>query len=287
MLSYLTEKVFTIDIGPNIIMGLDEGNGVILFDTGLDESVAKKIDKSIGKPVSTIINSHSHADHIGGNHYFQKKYNSKVYVANQEISFVTNPELEPSLLNGGFWEAIKKDKFLSAKPSKAEPLDHNFLKSKGIEVIELSGHSPSLTGFKIDSIIYLSDAVFSTEIIEKYKVLYLYDVSRFIISLTKIEETPFEIGVICHKGIFTKEELKTIIEVNRNHTSLIKNMLIESANNSSDYEITKYLMDKLNIDPTLTIYLLILSTIRGYLSTLQNEGVLEPIFDKGVLWKKR
>ncbi len=287
MISYLTERVFTIDIGPNLIMGLDEGDSTIIFDTGIDESVARKIDKAIGKPTSTIINSHSHADHIGGNHYFQKKYNTKVYAPSGEISFISNPELEPSLLNGGFWDYAAKDKFLCAKPSIAEPLDYDLLSKKGIEPIDLAGHSPSMTGFKVDGIIYLGDAVFSSEIIEKYKVLYLYDVSKFVNSLKKIEETHFEKAVICHKGVFDKEELNKVIESNKIHSTEIKALLIEAADNSSDYEITEYILDKLGINPNLTIYLLILSTIRSYLSSLQNEGVLEPIFDKGVLWKKR
>jgi len=51
-------------------MGMNTDEGVILFDSCIDESVARKIDKNLSKNISAIVNSHSHADHIGGNYYF-------------------------------------------------------------------------------------------------------------------------------------------------------------------------------------------------------------------------
>lgn len=287
MIQYINEKVFTIDTGPNMFMGFDEGNSVILFDTGIDDSVGKKIDKIVGKPVSLIVNSHSHADHIGGNSYFQKRYNSKVFAEPGELSFLTNTELEPSLLNGGYWEFLLSDKFLKAKNSMVEPIDRGILSQKGIEILDLSGHSPSLIGLKIDKIVYLGDALFSGDIIEKYRVLYLYDVGRFEKSLSKIEELNFEKAVICHKGLYDKEAIHDLIDINKKHTATIKSLILENSQVTTDYEITEAILNKLSIEPNLTIYMLILSTIRGYLSYLQKTGEVEMVFDKGVRWKRK
>jgi len=287
MISYISQQIFTIDIGPNMILGFDDGKDVILFDTCIDESVSKKIDKAIGKRVSAIVNSHSHADHIGGNYYFQKKYSTKVYIDEKELSFVTSPELEPALLNGGLCSLAAKDKFLKSKESIAEPIKRNLLLEKGIEVIDLPGHSPSMTGFKIDDTVYLGDAIFSEDIIKKYKVLYLYDADRFNNSLEIIENLPFDRAIISHKGLFDKEEISKIINSNKEHTSEIRSLIFDVANNSTESEILKCLFEKLNINPNLSIYLLIKSTLKGYLSSLQNAGLLEAIFDKGLLWKKR
>jgi len=101
--------------------------GVILFDSCIDESVARKIDKNLSKNISAIVNSHSHADHIGGNYYFQKKYNCSIYVHPSELSFLHRPDLEPSLLNGGFSAQLNSSKFICAKPSSATALNEDFL----------------------------------------------------------------------------------------------------------------------------------------------------------------
>ncbi|MGC8768104.1 MAG: MBL fold metallo-hydrolase [Calditerrivibrio sp.] len=287
MIHYISNKVFTLDLGPNMVMGFDEGDNVILFDTGIDDSIGRKIDKFIGKRVSLIVNSHSHADHIGGNSYFQKKYNSKVFAEPGELSFINNTELETSLLNGGFWEYMLADKFLKAKGSIPEPIDKGFLSTKGIEVLDLPGHSPSLIGLKIDKIVYLGDALFSGEVIKKYGVLYLYDVDRFEKSLSKIEELTFEKAVICHKGLYDKEVILDLIHTNRNHTETMKSLILENLQFNTDYEITEKIIHKLSIEPNLTIYMLILSTMRSYLSFLQKTGAVEMVFDRGVRWKRR
>src|SRR5688572_15892780 len=49
----------------------------ILIDSGIDKGIAKEVNNAIkaaGATVGAIINTHFHADHCGGNHFFQKEY---------------------------------------------------------------------------------------------------------------------------------------------------------------------------------------------------------------------
>ncbi|MCX8083944.1 MAG: MBL fold metallo-hydrolase [Calditerrivibrio sp.] len=288
MYSYLTDRIFTIDLGPNMIMGCDtDDESVILFDTCIDESVAKKIDKIAAKPVKYILNSHSHADHTGGNYYFQKKYNTKIYIDSREISFCELPELETALLNGGYGLFLTKDKFLCAKKSFADRLDKFDLRSYGIETFDLAGHSPGMTGFKVEDICYFGDAVFSREIIDKYKILYLYDVSRFRRSLDKLLGVPYEKCVICHKGVFDKSQMEHVVNLNKKHVEQVKNIVYDNIDdNIGEREIFLKVVEKLDIELSKSIYLLIFSTIKGYLFDLLEEGLVEVNIDKGFLWKK-
>src|SRR5262245_33474839 len=51
-------------------------DGVVLVDTKLannGELIMKQVQSVTDKPVTTIINTHSHPDHIGSNNYFDAK----------------------------------------------------------------------------------------------------------------------------------------------------------------------------------------------------------------------
>ena len=53
----------------------------MLIDTGLDNSAARNILKELeeaGPTPTVIVNTHSHADHIGGNHFIQKECSSYI-----------------------------------------------------------------------------------------------------------------------------------------------------------------------------------------------------------------
>ncbi|MEF3255761.1 MAG: MBL fold metallo-hydrolase [Deferribacterales bacterium] len=287
MITNINKDIFTIDTGPNLFLGIDLVDNIILFDTGLDESTARKIDKAVGKPVSLICNTHSHADHIGGNFYFQKKYNSSVFIDPKELSFIYLTALEPSLLFGGYNNQFTKSRFLCAKPSFGQILDISRLNNYGIYTIEIPGHSPGLTAFMKDKILYIGDGLFSEEIINKYKILYLYNPKDYANSLKKIEETDFDLGVISHKGLLTKDNLYQLININKHHLQMIKSIIYDLIEYNTTEEIMDLFIIRLDINLSPDLYLLILSTLKGYLSWLLEEEVIEQIFDKRFMWKRK
>jgi glyoxylase-like metal-dependent hydrolase (beta-lactamase superfamily II) len=286
MITRVKNHIFSIDTGPNLFMGMDTDEGVILFDSCIDESVARKIDKNLSKNISAIVNSHSHADHIGGNHYFQKKYNCSIYVHPSELSFLHRPDLEPSLLNGGFSAQLNSSKFICAKPSYATALNEEFLLKHNITSVELFGHSPGLTGFIADGVFYIGDGIFSEEVILKHKVLYLYDAEGYNDSLAKIANADFDKAIFCHKGMLDKEDITSLIKINQNHILEIKEILLNIIDATKEDIIMEAFINKLDLHVGAELYLLIFSTIKGYLSMMKKEGLIDVEFDKGFIWRK-
>ena len=81
------EKTYYIKNATNIgVYKIDEEN-VYLIDTGNDKDAGKKILKIIieqGWNVKGIINTHSNADHIGGNKVIQDRTNCRIFAHNIE-----------------------------------------------------------------------------------------------------------------------------------------------------------------------------------------------------------
>ena len=77
---------------------------VCLIDSGNDKDAGKKVLKILnanGWALKVIYNTHSNADHIGGNHYLQAQTGCKIYAPGIERDFTRHPVLEPSYLYGG------------------------------------------------------------------------------------------------------------------------------------------------------------------------------------------
>ena len=99
----ITEQSYYIDC-PVKIGVYDTGGGVYLIDSGGDKDAGRRVRKILderGWKLLGILNTHSHADHIGGNQYLQRQTGCRVFAPGMEVYFTRSPVLEPSLLYGG------------------------------------------------------------------------------------------------------------------------------------------------------------------------------------------
>ena len=91
---------------------------VCLIDSGNDKEAGRKVRQILdanGWHLTTIYNTHSNADHIGGNQYLQNQTGCKIYAPGIECDFTRHPVLEPSFLYGGYPPKELQHKFLMAK----------------------------------------------------------------------------------------------------------------------------------------------------------------------------
>lgn len=135
------DKTYYIKNNTNIGVYKVDDNNVYIIDTGNDKEAGKKILKIIneqGWNVKGIINTHSNADHIGGNKVIQDRTNCEILATKVEKAFTENPILEPSFLYGGYPFKDIRNKFLLAKESIAMSIEYSL--PEGLEWFALKGH---------------------------------------------------------------------------------------------------------------------------------------------------
>lgn len=80
-----------------------EGEEVCLIDSGSDKDAGRRVRQLLeanGWRLSVIYNTHSNADHIGGNRYLQGQTGCKIYAPGIDCAFTRHPVLSPPFCMG-------------------------------------------------------------------------------------------------------------------------------------------------------------------------------------------
>ena len=91
---------------------------VCLIDSGNDKDAGRKVRQFLEANswhLKAIYNTHSNADHIGGNKYLQSQTGCKIFAPGIECDFTRHTILEPSFLYGGYPPKELRHKFLMAQ----------------------------------------------------------------------------------------------------------------------------------------------------------------------------
>ena len=282
------EKTYYIKNPTNIgIYKIDEEN-IFLIDTGNDKEAGRKILKIINEQcwnIQGIINTHSNADHIGGNKFIQDRTNCNIYSYNIEKSFTEYPILESSFLYGGYPFKELRNKFLLAKNSTVINIDDNL--PDGLECFPLKGHFFDMIGIKTsDNILFLADSLFSEETITKYHLFFIYDVKEFLNTLEKLKDMKAKLFIPSHCEATTNIDL--LIEINRNKVNEIAETIYSLCKVEMTFEeILKCIFDRYSLTMNMNQYVLVGSTIKSYLSYLHDENKISYEFkDNKMIWKQ-
>ena len=280
------EKTYYIENNTNIgIYQVDENN-VYIIDTGNDTDAGKKILKIINEQnwhILGIINTHSNADHVGGNNVIQTRTNCKIYANNIEKSITEYPILEPSFLYGGYPLNSLKNKFLLAKPSKVKDIDKNL--PEGLTYINLKGHFFDMIGIKTsDNVYFLADSLFGEDTINKYHVFFIYDVNEYLNTLDYLDTLDGKLYIPSH--IKPTNSIKELIQINRNKINEIIDIIYNYCKEPKTFEeILTHIFNTYNLQMNINQYVLVGSTIRSYLSYMYNSNKLNYEFkDNKMLW---
>lgn len=283
----LGNKTYYIKNATNIGVYKINEKEVFLIDSGNDKDAGKKILKILeeqGISVKGIINTHSNADHIGGNKVIQDRTGCSVFGFNIEKSFTEYPILEPSFLYGGYPFKDIRNKFLLAKESNVISIENNL--PEGLEYISLKGHFFDMIGIKTsDNVYFLADSLFSEETISKYHLFFIYDVREFLNTLDYLETLDGEFYIPSHCE--ATKEIKELIELNRNKVKEINQKIYEALKEPKTFEeLLKYIFDEYKLIMNPNQYVLVGSTIKSYLSYLCDENKINYEFiDNKMIWK--
>ncbi|MEG1730683.1 MAG: MBL fold metallo-hydrolase [Oscillospiraceae bacterium] len=269
------------------IVELDAGE-VVLIDSGSDKDAGRKLRQILeGKSwkLRAIYNTHSNADHIGGNKYLQNQYGCKIFAPGIEADFTRHPLLEPSFLYGGFPPKELRHKFLLAQESNAESLRDEDLPS-GLQSLALPGHFFDMVGFKTgEGVVFLADCLSSEQSLNKYQISFVYDVAKYLETLETVKTMKAEIFVPAHAE--ATNNIAPLAQKNIEKVQEIGEKILELCREPIIFEkLLQGLFNDYALAMDFEQYVLVGSTVRSYLSWLKDGGKLEIIFENGqLLWK--
>lgn len=262
-------------------------DGVYLIDSGNDKEAGRKIRQILDKnnwKLKAILNTHSHADHIGGNAYLQKQTGCKIYCSQIEAALIDNTVIESTYLFGGYSSKEMRNKFLMAQPSVSTAFDDDF--PEIFQKIQLKGHCYDMYGYRTpDDVLFLGDCLNRNEVLAKYGIPFLYSVGDSLETFDMLETLDAKLFIPAHCVETT--DISELIAYNRERTLEVATHLLEVIKEPKGFDdILSEMLLRYDLKMTLDQYLLLGSTIRSYLAWMMDTKQAEIIMDNShVYWK--
>lgn len=284
----VAENTYYINSPSKIGVYRVSNDDVWLIDSGNDKDAGRKIQKILdaqGWKLTAIINTHSNADHDGGNTLLQNRLNCAVYSTPMENIVVENPILEPTFLYGGYPFKKLRNKFLMATPSKAQDIAEAKL-PEGMEYFRLPGHFWDMIGVKTpDDVYFLADCIFGEGTVNKYHISFFYDLAAQFETLDMVEKLEGKLFIPAHAE--PMEDIRPLVKLNRDKSLEILDVLLEICKKPMHFELVlKKVFEHYALTMDHAQYVLVGSTIRSYLAYLCDNGKVENyVEDNLLLWK--
>ncbi len=285
----ITEKSYYIQSPAKIGLYKTNDTEVILIDSGNDKDAGRKIRQVLdanGWSLKAIYNTHSNADHIGGNKFLQDRCGCKIYAPGIECDLTNHPILEPAFLYGGYPPKALRHKFLLAQESVAEPLCEDVL-PEGFEIIPLPGHFFDMVGFRTpEDVVFLADCLSSKATLDKYAIGFIYDIEAYLETLEKVRTMKAKLFVPSHAD--PCEDISELAQYNIDKVNSIADKIVEICAEPMGFDaILQKLFTCYHLTMTAEQHALVGSTVRSYLSYLCDNGKLGVIFENNIMkWTK-
>ena len=289
-LHQVTERCYYIQSPAKVGLIRLDGSDVCLIDSGNDKDAGRKIRQILdanGWRLRAIYNTHSNADHIGGNKYLQTQTGCDIFAQGIERDFTLHPVLEPSFLYGGFPPQSLRHKFLMAQESEADELTPEAL-PEGLSILPLPGHFFDMVGYRsADGAVYLADCLSSEETLQKYQITFLYDVEEYLNTLEMVKTLDAKVFIPAHAA--ATEDIAPLAQLNIDKVHEIAETILSLCASHATFEtILQQLFLRLDLPMNIEQYVLVGSTVRSYLAWLSDTNRAEYFFENAqMLWKAK
>ena len=258
---------------------------VCLIDSGNDKEAGRKVKKILDANawrLKMILNTHSNADHIGGNRYLQEQTGCEIRAFGVECDFTSHPILESAFLYGGYPVEELRHKFLLAQESVCAPLDADKLPN-GIEILPLPGHFFDMVGFRTsEDIVYLADCLSSKETLDKYRIGFIYDVGAYLETLERVKSMRAKLFIPSHAA--PCEDIAELAQYNIDRVQEVAQDILRLCAAPRHFEsLLQALFNEYGLQMNFEQYVLVGSTVRSYLAWLKTQGKLTARFENNLL----
>lgn len=285
-------------------IGVIEGSdGLYVIDTACSNDDGKCIVESLEdifphKKIKAVINTHSHADHCGGNAYIVKTQNAQIWAPRNESKIMEFPRSLGVMYWGGIpFSDINNPVFVVPEALEVTKTFSDTSVDVGtatISFVPLPGHFFDQSGIfvydKEDGLTtaYLGDGFFGMSLLKKFWIPFMYEPEKFRSSVLKIESSGADYFVPGHGELYTKDNITAAAEMNTMVTLetefLILRLLEEKP--MTQEELLKAVTDYAGITMRPVQFVLIGTTLRSYLSSLLNRGKVSfEMCENRMLWR--
>ncbi len=284
----VSEKCYFIESPSKVGIYKQNENDIYLIDSGSDKNSAKKTLKICaqqGWNIKGIINTHAHADHIGGNAYIKEKTGCDIFCSSIDIPFLEYTIINPLHIYGGYIPSELRHKFFLAQSAKAKDINSPDF-PKELKTYDIAGHSLGMIAIVApDGTAFVGDIVSSEVVIKKYAITYLLDIKKHLQSLDFVENMDAKKFVMSH--VDTVDDIKPLIKLNREKIFEISDVILNLLKTPMTFEnLLQKLFCHYELNMNMMQHSLVGSTVRSYLSWLKEEGKIEFITEDNFLfWK--
>ena len=285
-LKQIGPKTFCIEHDTNIGIHFTDDGRMYLIDTG-SKGDGEKIDEILSREgwvPSCIINTHTHIDHIGGNEFLMRKYGIPAYCTDYDMAFAHYSELEAAYMNGGY--PAEKLRTIFAHPGMIGFRSIEKETPDGIDWTYLPGHSFGMIGIRTsDDIWFMGDSYLSRSFLKQYTFGFIYNVEAYIDTLKKLKEFKGALFVPSH-GILETDIVPTLEQNLRSVTEMC-GMICETCREyRGQDEILQQMYERLRMHARSAQHALLSSTVKSYLTYLQDRNKLECRFVDNIMkWR--
>ena len=285
-LKQIGSKTFCIEHDTNIGIHFTDDGRMYLIDTG-SKGDGEKIDEILSREgwvPSCIVNTHTHIDHIGGNEFLMRKYGITAYCTDYDMAFAHYSELEAAYMNGGY--PAEKLRTIFAHPGMIGFRSIEKETPDGIDWTYLPGHSFGMIGIRTsDDIWFLGDSYLSRSFLKQYTFGFIYNVEAYIDTLKKLKEFKGALFVPSH-GIIETDIVPTL-EQNLRSVAEMCSMICETCREyRGQDEILQQMYERLRMHARPAQHALLSSTVKSYLTYLQDRNKLECRFVDNIMkWR--
>lgn len=294
LLKKIFDNLYFFDMRSKIVLYVQSRKG-ILIDAGNEPRAAHKVHKKLqelGITPEVLIITHAHADHFGGASEFKKIYpNIKILASAFEKPVLEKPEYQPFYLYGAQPIPALRNKFLLGQSIGIDqvvtPETKIVLLGEEWTVLDLSGHTPGQIGLITpNKVVLTADALFTNSVREKYRLLYHFNIGAALKSLQRLEEL-LDRDYFCFIPTHGMpiDTAKKVIWNNRRaineNIELIQTILQKPHTRE---EVVAKVIQRLQIQETITQYFLTFSAVSAYISYLKERRVIITRLEAGNLY---
>lgn len=263
-----------------------EDRSCLLIDSGASSRQGQQILNGLneqGWTICAIINTHSHADHTGGNRCLQENTGCPIYASAIEAALIEHPLLTPYTLYGGFPPKVLQGKFFMPQPSRVTECvaaGKWLFKEKEFDILDLAGHTLGHIGIRTpDDIVFAGDSLIAPEILEENPFLYLADPARQFATLEKFSAMAWPWVYLAHGG--WQDDVSAVIEANHAMMVHILDALIDIVRQPHSLEdVTSAIMDRQGLEINRNHYFRLTGSVASFLAYLCNQGQVQLFTEK-------